>query len=213
MTRFQRARKPAEKDLRRKAILDAARELAVEAGPIALGLNELGRRSGVTKSNLYRYFESREHVLLTLLTIEGNAMVDALEAELATKRALGSVADGITRAVLSQPLACQLLGMAASILEHNLTAEAIVGAKIEMSATLGRAAVALRRALPWLSAPDAGWALATLITYVCGLWPAANPSPVAAEVLARPQFAHLRTDGPRDLRRFVEVLLTGLKAG
>ncbi len=60
--KFQRARRPEE--VRRQQILTAARTLLAERGVSELSLNELARRSGVSKPNVYRYFESREDVLL-----------------------------------------------------------------------------------------------------------------------------------------------------
>src|SRR3954464_1120699 len=70
MAGFHRGRKPEDKEVRRRAILDAARELAREAGAFDLSLNELGRRSGVSKPNIYRYFESREDILFQLYLAE-----------------------------------------------------------------------------------------------------------------------------------------------
>src|SRR6185436_17057431 len=92
MRRFQRARKPEQKDARRRAILDAARDLANEVGPIELSLNELGRRSGVSKPNIYRYFESREDVLLQLFVREIDEVVSSIERGLSKLRARASVA-------------------------------------------------------------------------------------------------------------------------
>ncbi len=59
---FQRARKPEEQQLRRAAILAAAAELFDAEGAQGAGLNAIAARAGFTKSNVYRYFESREEV-------------------------------------------------------------------------------------------------------------------------------------------------------
>jgi AcrR family transcriptional regulator len=213
MPRFQRARKPEEKEVRRHAILQAARDLAREAGPMALGLNELGRRSGVSKPNIYRYFESREEILLRLYVEELVAAVESLEARLRPGLDVPAVAAIVAREHLSRPLLCQLAGMAASILEHNMTAETIAAVKGQLLSVVPRAAAALRRALPWLSEADAGFALQAIELQLAALWPAANPSRAAREVLSRPEFAALCADAGRDFPRFIEVLLAGLRAG
>lgn len=214
MRRFVRARKPEQKDARRRAILDAARDLANEVGPIELSLNELGRRSGVSKPNIYRYFESREDVLLQLFVREIDEVVSSVERGLSKLRARGSVAaiaKPIARAFVARPLACQLLVMVASILEHNLSVEAIAASKREIHASSFRCAAALSKAMPSLSEEDALWATYTIAIQVAGLWPAAHPSANAALVLDQPEFVILKTEAQRDLLRFVEVLLTGLK--
>ncbi|MGC4001303.1 MAG: TetR family transcriptional regulator [Anaeromyxobacter sp.] len=213
MPRFQRARKPEEKEVRRRAILQAARDLAREVGPMALGLNELGRRSGVSKPNIYRYFESREEILFRLYAAELQEVVEALEARLGAGQELPAVAGALAREHLARPLLCQLAGMVASILEHNMSAEAIAGVKAEILALYPRAVAVLRRALPWLPEADAVFALQAIELHLGSLWPVSNPSRAAREVLSRPEFAPLCADAGRDFPRFIEVLLAGLRAG
>src|SRR5688572_27042209 len=79
---FQRARKPEEIEARRVTLLAAAAALFDEEGPQGAGLNAIAARAGFTKSNVYRYFESREDVLLSLFHMELTAFVDALEARI-----------------------------------------------------------------------------------------------------------------------------------
>ena len=45
-----------------------------------------------------------------------------------------------------------------------------------------------------------------------GMWPAAFPNPVVADVIARPEFDALRAVPERDLERTILVLLKGLYA-
>jgi TetR/AcrR family transcriptional regulator len=211
--RFLRARKPEEKAIRRQAILSAAHRLAREVGPIELGLNELGRRSGVSKPNIYRYFESREEILLCLLVAEMKDLADGLEPRLGQgKLAAAAFADALTAEFLSRPLLCQLAGMTASILEHNLSAEAIAAAKREMLIVGARFVGMVQRAFPWISFEDAAWANQAIALYVSALWPAANPSPAAAEALRLPELQPLRVEAGRDLPRFIATLFRGLQS-
>lgn len=211
MARFQRARKPEEKEVRRRAILETARVLASEVGPMELGLNELGRRSGVSKPNIYRYFESREEILFRLFCAEIEDAVVGLEQHLRPGLGVSAVAAAVAREHLSRPLLCQLAGMAASILEHNMSADTIAAVKGEMVPLMLRAVAALRRAVPWLSEADAAFAFQAIELQLSGLWPASNPSRAAREVLSRPEFAAMCVDAGRDFPRFIEVVLAGLR--
>ncbi|MFI0409165.1 TetR/AcrR family transcriptional regulator [Actinomadura sp. 3N508] len=56
-----------QREIRRQAILETAATMLTEMPVSALSLNELSRRVGLAKSNVLRYFESREAVLLELL--------------------------------------------------------------------------------------------------------------------------------------------------
>ena len=67
---YQRARRPEQKEERREAILAAAHALAVERSVRAVSLGDIAREVGLAKSNLLRYFESREEIFLTLLLRE-----------------------------------------------------------------------------------------------------------------------------------------------
>src|SRR6478735_8246043 len=80
---FQRARSPEQKEERRALLLVTARDM-LEAGllPSDLSLNELARRAGMAKSNVYRYFESREALLLELLSAEWLALFEVNGLEL-----------------------------------------------------------------------------------------------------------------------------------
>ena len=65
---YQRARSPEQKAERTEQILSAAEAMLAEGqDSSALSLNVLAKRAGMAKSNIYRYFESREAVLLALL--------------------------------------------------------------------------------------------------------------------------------------------------
>src|ERR1700754_5318237 len=66
-TTFQRARSDEQRALRSQAILDTAAAMLREMPSADLSLNELSRRVGLAKSNVLRYFDSREAVLLELL--------------------------------------------------------------------------------------------------------------------------------------------------
>jgi hypothetical protein len=113
---------------------------------------------------------------------------------------------------LSRPLLCQLAGMASSILEHNISAGAIAEVKVGFAELLPRAGAALRTALPWLSESDAAMAVQSIELQLAALWPVANPSAAAREVLSRPAFASMCVDAARDYPRFIEILLAGLRS-
>ena len=84
MVGFQRARSEEQRELRRRAILDTAAAM-LAALPVAdLSLNELSRRVGLAKSNVLRYFESREAVLLELLDHFLQEWLTELAGELAS---------------------------------------------------------------------------------------------------------------------------------
>lgn len=80
---FQRARTKEQREIRRQAILDTAAAMLDEMPVAEVSLNELSRRVGLAKSNVLRYFESREAVLLELLDRAITRWMADLSSELA----------------------------------------------------------------------------------------------------------------------------------
>ena len=83
MTVFQRARSEEQREARRQAILGTAAAMLAEMPVADVTLNELSRRACLAKSNVLRYFESREAVLLELLDSAWQGWLVQLDRELA----------------------------------------------------------------------------------------------------------------------------------
>src|ERR1700730_8822088 len=120
--RFQRARRPEHKHQRRVAILAAARHLALARGVQAVTLGDIAAHVGMAKSNVLRYFETREEVYLQL-TLEAFAEWNTVVAQQVAggPRAPGQVADVLTGALAQRPLLCDLVARVPSTLEHNVS--------------------------------------------------------------------------------------------
>ena len=209
-TTFQRARKPEEQKVRREAILAAARELFDAEGPQGTGLNAIAAKAGFTKSNLYRYFESREDVLLALFLDEIAAFAAEIEARLA---GLGSDIDAIARvsahAFLEQPRLGALISILTTILEQNVSEETVIATKRATSANVVRIGRAIAANLPAATPEDCIWAASMIGTVAAGMWPSMNPPPAAARVLALPEFAHLKPT-TADFERIIRALLSSV---
>jgi TetR/AcrR family transcriptional regulator len=209
---FQRARKPEEREVRREAILAAAAELFDAEGAQGAGLNAIAARAGFTKSNVYRYFESREEVLLSLFTEEFARFVDAFEPVVAAcpEGDAAAIAHVTATAFIARPRLCQLIAILSSVLEQNVSAETIIALKRTMNANFIRVAAAIHARLPDTTIKDCAWAGSMVGTLVAGMWPGAHPAPAAELVLKMPEFAHLKPDLDRDLERATLALLDSI---
>ena len=174
-TTYLRARQPEQKQQRKAALLLAARA-ALEGDPDGgvkgaaladLSLNALARRAGMTKSNTYRYFESREHVLLELLQEEWLAWMSSMSSMSSSWPATttpAALAQTLASSVAARPLLCELTTALPAVLEQNLGVDAIIGFK---RATLGffkDAGAALSARAPFLSSTAASQLMADLVT-------------------------------------------------
>ena len=212
---FHRARQPEQKAERRQAILTAAAPLFDAEGAQGAGLNAIAAKAGFTKSNVYRYFESREAVLLSLFMDEVDAVTASLEARLASLPVgnLPALAEAITDVVLARPRFGPLLSIIFSVLEQNLSVETLVDFKRWMAGQGGRMALALHGTLPGVAAAACGEAWTLISLTIAALWPVSHPSPNAAKVYDLEEFAAMRMEPRRDIGRAVLVILKGAAAG
>ncbi|WP_189132697.1 TetR/AcrR family transcriptional regulator [Wenjunlia tyrosinilytica] len=216
---FQRARSDEQRALRRTAILDTAAVMLTEMPVARVSLNELSRRAGLAKSNVLRYFESREAVLLELLDTGSREWLrqlgDTLTAAVDNDASAGERGDRVAAALATslgaRPVLCDLISAQAAVLEHNVSPR--VAAEHKRAALRNAAALArqVREHLRELSEDDA-MRFATAAVMVTGaVWSHAQPSAaMLAAYEADASLASLRLDFTATLRQLLGTLLAGL---
>ncbi|MGV9214206.1 TetR family transcriptional regulator [Micromonospora sp. RB23] len=212
---FQRARRPEQREARRRAILENAAQLVAEMPVSDISLRELARRVGLSKTNVVRYFETREAVFFALLNQAIDGWLDDLPAELPPATAThtpspAAVVDALARSVADRPLICELWSSLGTELERNISAEAVRAFKLAHTDLQVRLAGLLRQRIPALTVPASRELVALSILLIAGLWPFANPSPAVAEAVQDPLLANSRVDFPDRLSRALVVTVTGL---
>src|SRR5215471_7064311 len=184
MTAFQRARSEEQREARRQAILRAAAAMLAEMPVAEVTLNELSRRVGLAKSNVLRYFESREAVLLELLDSAWREWLGQLDGDLARSVDPGApvavrgdqLAAAIAASLAARPVLCDLISAQAAVLERNVSPKVAAEykqASIEGISALGRL---LLRCLPELGEPDAFRLAGAATLTASALWPHTQPS-------------------------------------
>ncbi|MEV5490339.1 TetR family transcriptional regulator [Streptomyces bobili] len=155
---FQRARSEEQRAIRRRAILDTAAAMLDEMPVADVSLNELSRRVGLAKSNVLRYFESREAVLLELmdvfleswLTELADELAAGIEANAAPEVRAGQLAEILSRSLAGHVVLCDLFGAQGGVLEHNVSVEVVKRHKRSYLTRTEAMAELLRRHVPEL---------------------------------------------------------------
>jgi len=219
MNTFQRARTEEQREVRRRTILETAATMLSEMPVSALSLNELSRRVGLAKSNVMRYFESREAVLLELLeSLTRDFLTEVVDqlpacvdrAASPTARA-ESAASGLASSFASRRMLCELLSAQAGILEHNVSAEAAARYKRGAHEGLAGLAAMLREILPEFGDREAAEAASMTIVLVGALWTHSHPATAVRDAYANdPSLVFLRTPFAATLERSITVYLIGL---
>lgn len=214
---FQRARSEEQRRIRREAILATAAAMLDEMPVAAVSLNELSRRVGLAKSNVLRYFESREAVLLELLDDFLGQWLVALEQELAAgidadagpearARALAAILSG---SLADRVVLCDLFGAQGGVLEHNVSIDVVKRHKRSSHAKLRALSGLVLRHVPELGDGAEAFCLLALVT-AGALSSYVPPAPVLVAAYAdEPELGVLHLD----LRTALETAFTASLVG
>ncbi|MCG8417754.1 MAG: TetR family transcriptional regulator [Proteobacteria bacterium] len=211
--KWQRARQPEQKQQRRQDILDAAAGLFDERGFEGVSLNAIARHAGLAKSNLYRYFGSREEIFLGLLIDDYAEYVDGLDALLGPLVATddpAAVAAAIASAAAARPRMCALTAVLPGVIEQNLSEDSFLAFKTHVLGVSDRIARLLRVALPSLSIDRAYQFQRYVQALVASLWSMSTVASKFPRVMERPEFSRVCVDFEADLRQSVTAVLRGL---
>jgi AcrR family transcriptional regulator len=214
---FQRARNEEQRAERRQAILATAEAMLADMPVAELSLNELARRVGLAKSNVLRYFGSREAVLLELLgdaCREWRAELERLPAaDGDVRERCDALAAALASSAEARPVLCDLLAAQASVLERNVSAEVAARFKRAALAEVSALAEVVRHRIPELTAEDAVKFVGAAMMSTGAVWSHTCPSTaMLAAYEADPALAALRLPLRETLQELFAVLLAGLLA-
>ena len=169
---FQRARSEEQKEIRRRVILDTAAAMLDEMPVAEVSLNELSRRVGLAKSNVLRYFESREAVLLELLDDFLGSWLDQLDRELAAGVEASAapevrarqLAETLSRSLAGRVVLCDLFGAQGGVLEHNVSIDVVKRHKRSSLARLATMTALVRHHVPELGEGAQPFCLMSLVS-------------------------------------------------
>jgi AcrR family transcriptional regulator len=218
MTVFQRARSEEQREVRRQAILGAAAAMLDEMPVAQVTLNELSRRAGLAKSNVLRYFESREAVLLELLDSAWQDWLAQLERDLGDAvdaAPLAGRADQLAAALAgslaAHPMLCDLISAQAAVLEHNVSPEVAAQYKRASIAGITKLGRLLLAWVPELGEQDAIRLAGATVMMTSALWPHTQPSAAMLTAYeADPELAAMRLDFTSTIREVLQVMISGL---
>ncbi|MCM3921530.1 TetR family transcriptional regulator [Frankia sp. AiPs1] len=206
---------------RREDILRTAAAMLDEMPVSAMSLNELSRRVGLAKSNVLRYFESREAVLLDLLANSAAGFLVEISERLpavvdpsapVSVRA-GELASGLAASFEAHPMLSELLSAQAAVLERNVSTDVALRYKRGARDSMVGLAALLRRLVPELDEPRSAQATGLVIALVGALWTRGHPAPaLVAAYEIEPGLAFMNPPFRESLDAAIEAILLGLVA-
>lgn len=211
---WKRASTPEQKEERRRAVIQAAIEVLERDGPVHAGMSAIAREVGLSKGNLYRYFESREAIYLHVLLEDYEAwverVVEALEPSAGSDDAAAAV-HTLVHELVQRPRLLTLTPFVSCIFEHNVPAEVVIWFQGSMAELSNRVTHQLQATLPSLTPGGIERFMVAFHHLVNGIAPTANPPRAVRDALQHRAPAETSTNFASELEDLLVTVVYGLR--
>ncbi len=208
---WERARSEEQIEYRINEILEATAKLYEENRFEEITFVMVAKEAGFTRSNLYRYFKTKEDIFLALLMRDMVAWRKDLEANFAAKESIANFSSKWVDIFLSHKRMLKLQTILYTLLEKNATLEALVDFKKGLMEDIFLSVETIGVALPFPSSEAAMEFLYASVALVNGIYPLMDTTDKQKEAM---QIAGMKASPPEKTRelliRSTEALLKGL---
>ena len=209
---WQRARTDEQKEQRVEAILEATARLYETSSFEKITLAAIAREANFTRSNLYKYFRSKEEIFFEFLKHDVRLWRRDLVDQYAgiTASTVESFADIWVKVLVRHERLLRLISVLYAHLEKKASRESLVGFKQMADQEFSQLSAVLCRLFPELSDEQALTFLQHQLAASIGLYTMTDLSATQRQVLEMPEFQHFQLDFTDSLRLAVTSLLKGL---
>lgn len=192
--------------------------MLAEMPAASISLNELSRRIGLAKSNVLRYFDSREAILLELLDAELQEWVAVLRQRTqhlghGTADNGDQLAELIAATLAERPVLCDLVSAQAAVLERNISAKTALRHKHATTESATALTKIISDAVPELTESNAQQLVMVVLLTASTAWPLSQPTEaLQAAYDADPAIAATHLTFSEILAEIITVHICGLIA-
>jgi len=212
---WQRARTDEKKNQRKEEIYKAAFALFKKNGYDKVSFNSIAVEAGFTKSNMYRYFSSKEEIFLNVFADlfeqwveEFRRLLQQLDQNAPAQKFAKSWVDSM----LEQPKFLDLIPILFISLERNSSFEQLLEFKRLAMGLLFSITIDITRIYPEIEGDKAFRLLNLSYAATANYWSATMQSDALKKVYELDEFMMLRPDFENDLTTAIEIIIAGLKA-
>lgn len=212
MAEWQRARNVEQISFRTKAILDAAGHIFGEVPYEKVTMQLIADKAKFTRSNLYRYFKTREEIFLTLYRSDIEAWLAEFSQDFAGSPAMPveSFASKWTDVLLKQERLIKLSPLLSLSLEKNVSEDLYREFKTTLNSIVEGTIPILKRVLPHHSESHLMNFMLFHAALVAGLWPMCQYSDMQKSVLASPELSHFKMEFRKFYVKSISAYLGGI---
>jgi len=210
---MQRARTETQKDERKETICKAALTLFKRNGYEQVSFNGIAAEAKFTKSNMYRYFSSKEEIFLTIFAdlfkgwqkdyIKSLKMFSVNENKHAFAKTWVS-------SLLKYPKFLDLIPILFISLEKNSSYEQLIKFKTLSKHLLYEIACEISRIYPNLQGEKAFKLLNLCYAVTSSFWSANSQNEALKKIYSQEEFKDMKPDFDRDLIEAIEIIVKGI---
>jgi len=208
---WERARSEEQKEQRIAEILEATARLYDAYSFEEITLVRIAKEATFTRSNLYKYFNSKEEIFLEfikqdIVIYRKDAAANLKSAEI---RSVEEFAAAWVRLQVRHGRLIRLLSILHNVLEKNLSVKSLTEFKRGAKEELFLLAEVLCNVFPQLTIETASKFLQLQLAAAIGLFQMTDLSEVQQKILEQPEFSELKMDFAASFQETVKHLLNG----
>ncbi len=212
---WQRARTDEKKNERKEAIYQAAFTLFKKNGYDKVSFNGIAVEAGFTKSNMYRYFSSKDDIFLSVFADLFGKWVASFSQQLQSleQEVEGKVFAQIwVSSLLEQPKLLDLMPILFTSLERNSSFEQLLALKRLSMNVLYRLTLDIKRIYPEIEGEKTFNLLTLSYAATANSWAETLQSDALKKIYQLAEFQALKPDFKKDLTTSIEIIIQGLRA-
>ena len=191
---WQRARSGEQIEVRVNQILEAAAELFRHTAYEDVTMMKIADAAGFTRSNLYRYFRTREEIFLALYMADSRRWTGDVDRTFRRRMNRDEFITTWMTILGRHQRFVELTPLLNMSLERNASREVLKETKLTMAAFSSQLIPIIQRALPDLSRSGVLEFLQTNLFLIAGTWPAGHRTPMQNDVLDETGIPELKID-------------------
>jgi AcrR family transcriptional regulator len=207
---WQRARSYEQIQERIDTILDAAGRVFQNQPYEKVTMQMIAREAKFTRSNLYRYFNTREEIFVTLFMKDIDSWIKQVKSTVRSEMDLETFVKTWTQILCRQRRLLELSPLLSVSLEQNTSEEIYRQTKLILFERMSEAIPVLQRVLPLLTVAQGFEFLLLHQSLVAGIWPMSQYTDRQRQVLAENELQLLEIDFASFYEKAILMITRGM---
>lgn len=210
METWQRARSEDQVEQRINQILESAALLFRTHNYQDVTITKIANQAGFTRSNIYRYFATREDIFMSLLIGESQIWLEDIKAGFTRPMDTDDFVRSWVKILEKNMLLVEMTPLLAPFLEQHCSPEIYIKMKKDMNSATHSIVQSIRRSLPDIDNDQAIELIRVNQALIAGLYPMTRRTKWQDETIVRLELPAMKFDFIDELTKALQIYVRGL---